>query len=91
MFWHCRSTCPRRDKWLRAFRSFLWNMGKQYFEFLLNLIKLVISNGPDKKEGTKGNEHVGMHKGTNFTIVSTKFLLGLILLSNQLPYNKISS
>ena len=41
----------------------------------VNVIKL--SNGPDKKERTKRSEHVGMQKGANFTIVSTKVLIGL--------------
>ena len=40
--------------------------------FLLNL-----SNGPDKKERTKHNEHVGMQKHANFTTVSTMLLIGL--------------
>ena len=62
--------------------------------------------GPDKKERTKRNEHLGMPKGGLFTIVSTTLLIGLNikfyeispqssvyidpLFSNQLPYNKIS-
>ena len=58
----------------------------------------------DKKKRTKRNEHVGMQKGANFTIVSTTLLIGLnikfyeivacILIpfcSSQLPYCKISS
>ena len=40
--------------------------------FLLNL-----SNGPDKKERKKCNEHVGMQKDANFTTVSTTLLIGL--------------
>ena len=40
--------------------------------FLLNL-----SNGPDKKERTKHNEHVGMQKNANFIAVSTILLIGL--------------
>ena len=36
-----------------------------------------LSNGPDKKERTKRNEHVGMQKGALFSIVSTTLLIGL--------------
>ena len=32
---------------------------------------------PDKKERTKRNEHIGMQKGGNFTIVSTTLVIGL--------------
>ena len=38
---------------------------------------LSFSNGPDKKERTKRNEHVGMQKDANFTTVSTMLLIGL--------------
>ena len=31
----------------------------------------------DKKKRTKRNEHGGMQKGANFTIVSTTLLIGL--------------
>ena len=69
-------------------------------------IRVLLSNGADKKERTKRNEHIGMQRGVNFTIVSTTLLIGLNtnltkssqssmyinpLFSNQLPYNKISS
>ena len=40
-------------------------------------IFLELSNGPDNKERTKSNEHVGMQKGAIFTIVSTTLLIGL--------------
>ena len=33
--------------------------------------RIELSNGPDKKERTKRNEHVGMQNGANFTIVSS--------------------
>ena len=37
-----------------------------------------LSNGPDKKERTKRNEHmIGIQRGGNFTIVSTTLLIGL--------------
>ena len=38
---------------------------------------ILLSNGPDKKERTKRNEHVGMQKGALFSIVSTTLLIGL--------------
>ena len=59
-----------------------------------------------RRKGPKRSEHVGMQKGANFTIVSTKVLIGLnikfyeifakqhvcySIFSIQLPYNKISS
>ena len=59
-----------------------------------------------RRKGPKRSEHVGMQKGANFTIVSTKVLIGLNIkftkssqssiyinpfFSIQLPYNKISS
>ena len=72
----------------------------RWFTFLL-------SNGPDKKERTKCNEHIGMHKGAIFNFGSTTctLLIGLNikfyeifakqpvnpLFSNELPYDKISS
>ena len=37
----------------------------------------MLSNGPDKKERPKRSEHIGMQKGANFTIVSTKVPIGL--------------
>ena len=40
-------------------------------------IFLELSNGADKKERTKRNEHVGMQKGAIFTIVSNTLLIGL--------------
>ena len=36
-----------------------------------------LSNGQDKKERTKRNEHIGMQKCANFTIFFTTFLIGL--------------
>ena len=67
----------------------------------------LLSNGPDKKERTKFNEHIGMHKGAIFNFGSTActLLIGLNikfyeifakqpvnpLFSNELPYEKISS
>ena len=30
-----------------------------------------LSDGPDKNESTNHNEHIGMQKGANFTIVSS--------------------
>ena len=67
----------------------------------------LLSNGPDKKERTKFNEHIGMHKGAIFNFGSTActLLIGLNikfyeiftkqpvnpLFSNKLPYDKISS
>ena len=36
-----------------------------------------LSNGQDKKERTKRNEHIGMQKCANFTIFSTTLLIGL--------------
>ena len=36
-----------------------------------------LSNGPDKKEKAKRNEHVRMQKGGNFTNVSNILLIGL--------------
>ena len=69
----------------------------RWFTFLL-------SNGPDKKERTKCNEHIGMHKGAIFNFGSTTctLLIGLNikfyevfakqpvnpLFSNKLPYDK---
>ena len=62
-----------------------------------------LSNGSDKKETTKRNEHVGMQKGAYFCSLPTtllngfnmKFLRNLriafIIFSDHLPYNKISS
>ena len=58
-----------------------------------------------RRKGPKRSEHVGIQKGANFTIVSTKVLIGLNIkfyeifanmyvnpfFSIQLPYNKISS
>ena len=40
-------------------------------------------NGPDKKERTKRNEHVGMQKVGNFTIVPTTLLIGLNITFNK--------
>jgi len=37
--------------------------------------RIELSNGPDKKERTKRNEHVGMQNGANFTIVSSSLWL----------------
>ena len=42
----------------------------RWFTFLL-------SNGPDKKERTKCNEHIGKNKGAIFNFVSTTLLIGL--------------
>ena len=39
--------------------------------YLWNLKTQQISNGPDKKERTKRNEHIGMQKSANFTVFST--------------------
>ena len=62
-----------------------------------------LSDGSDKKETTKRNEHVGMQKGAYFCSLPTtllngfnmKFLRNLriafIIFSDHLPYNKISS
>ena len=62
-----------------------------------------LSDGLDKKETTKRNEHVGMQKGAYFCSLPTtllngfnmKFLRNLriafIIFSDHLPYNKISS
>ena len=36
-----------------------------------------LSNGQDKKERTKCNEHIGMQKSANFTVFSTTLLIGL--------------
>ena len=59
-----------------------------------------------RRKGPKRSEHIGMQKGANFSIVSTKVLIGLNIkfyeifakqhvhqsfFSIQLPYNKISS
>ena len=38
----------------------------------------------DKKERTKCNEHVGMPKGANITIVSTTLLIGLNIKSYEI-------
>jgi len=43
----------------------------------VNKLIHILSNGPDKKERTKRNEHVQMQKGAIFTVVSTTFLIGL--------------
>ena len=53
--------------------------GSSYtFDPKVNQSKLIhLSNGPDKKERTKRNEHFRMQKGAIFTIVSTTFLIGL--------------
>lgn len=37
--------------------------------WLRQKVKYTLSNGPDKKERSKRNERVGMHKGANFTAV----------------------
>ena len=62
-----------------------------------------LSDGSDKKETTKRNEHVGMQNGAYFCSLPTtllngfnmKFLRNLriafIIFSDHLPYNKISS
>ena len=63
-----------------------------------------LSDGSDKKETTKRNEHVGMQKATYFCSLPTTLLKGFnmkflrnlrkaafIIFSNHLPYNKISS
>ena len=34
-----------------------------------------LRNGPDKNDSNNGNEHVGMQKGANFSIVCTYFWL----------------
>ena len=43
-------------------------------------------NGPDRKERTKRNEHVGMQKSANFSVVSTTlhFSFGLIVKSYEI-------
>ena len=33
----------------------------------------ILRNGPDKNDSNNGNEHVGMQKGANFSIVCTYF------------------
>ena len=38
-----------------------------------NILRL--RNGPDKNDSNNGNEHVGMQKGANFSIVCTYFWL----------------
>ena len=35
--------------------------------------KGLLRNGPDKNDSNNGNEHVGMQKGANFSIVCTYF------------------
>ena len=62
-----------------------------------------LSDGSDKKETTKRNEHVGMQKGAYFCSLPTTLLNGFnmkvlrnlriafIIFSDHLPYNKISS
>ena len=62
-----------------------------------------LSDGSDKKETTKRNEHVGMQKGAYFCSLPTTLLNGVnmkflrnlriafIIFSDHLPYNKISS
>ena len=40
-------------------------------------VVLRLSNGPDKKERNKNNEHAKMQKCANFTIVSTSLLIHL--------------
>ena len=37
--------------------------------------KFVLRKGPDKKESSNSNEHVGMQKGANFSVVCTHFIL----------------
>ena len=63
----------------------------------------MLSNGPDKKERTKGNEHVKVQKGANITIVMNFWLVQTSnfnkssqsnmyinpSFSKQLPCNKI--
>ena len=43
----------------------------------MGLIIILLSVCPDKKERTKRNEHVGMQKDANFTVLSTTLLIGL--------------
>ena len=62
-----------------------------------------LSDGSDKKETTKRNEHVGMQKGAYFCSLPTTLLNGFnmkclrnlriafIIFSDHLPCNKISS
>ena len=40
-------------------------------------VVLRLSNGPDKTERTKNNEHVEMQKGAKFTVLSFTLLIGL--------------
>ena len=49
--------------WFSGFR------GQSYRE--ITKIRVLLSNGPGKKERTKRNERIGMQRGANFTIVST--------------------
>ena len=50
-------------------------LGQTYRE--ITKIRVLLSNGPGKKERTKRNEHIGMQRGANFTIVSTTLLISL--------------
>ena len=43
----------------------------------MGLIIILLSDSPDKKERTKHNEHIGMQKDANFTVLSTTLLIGL--------------
>ena len=57
----------------------MYEKGNSYL--LLNVqvngkIVRALSNGPDKKERTKRNEHVRMQRGGNFTIVPMALLIG---------------
>ena len=40
-----------------------------------HLVGRHLRNGPDKNDSNNGNEHVGMQKGANFSIVCTYFWL----------------
>ena len=53
-----------------------WGVSINYVDTIY-FIENSISNGPGRKETTKRNEHTGIQKGANFTIVSTINLIGL--------------
>ena len=58
-----------KNKWrltyLCVFRALIYS----------NLLFSYLRNGPDKNDSNNGNEHVGMQKGANFSIVCTYFWL----------------
>ena len=69
-----KKTDQEKGKEKRKFRGGELNAKSPNISYACQLI-LVLRNGSDKNDSNNGNEHVGMQKGANFSIVCTYFWL----------------